>query len=626
MATRLNSKEIKDLQTWRPEGVLQAATGAGMCMASDTVNQSWRNPYIYLLRSNTALDQYNPRTGDWNTLSTPALAGTFGAGATAIYHASAGPRGTLAAGSTSTVINITTALPAAVGVNSLANNGKGTGYRIRIIGSGTAGSGKIEERTIVANTSGTTPVITLDSALSFTPTSTDKYEILGGRIFLLGASTLAAGIFKYYDIATNSYSGNLSTTNLPATIGTDSSGIALSELNVPNDTIPGAGFITGASTYNAASPIGCISATAVTNTTNATVTGAGMPSTLATNEYRNFQLRIVEDTTNTTSVGQRIRITSHTSGATGVFTCSGVFTVAPSATAKFVIENDDSKIILRSSATTSVYTYHAYSVSGSTADTWDTSTFGVAGSNNGAGCYMVQSFGITRDTTGNARHSFVYFVRGASTSIDVLDIAGGANGTWTASVTFGGYGGVTPGSGSCGAYDPVTNAGRYAYLNVSGGKRFIRLDLRNRVVDAFSYFRFLQGTAVVGGKMAFQCSIDGGVKVGFVYHASNTQTQLYSIPTIDPITQNVSGLGVKSNFTSTSSATLASFNPTRRKLMVYNEGPGTLYLDYTGGTASATSYSFPMGVGDFVDVPNQTNAITAIFGSGSSTARVTEVF
>lgn len=72
----------------------------------------------------------------------------------------------------------------------------------------------LEERYIVGNTGGTTPTIYLDSPLSFTPQAGDAYEILSGRLFTLGVDTVAAGIWKYYDIATNYFSGNLATANL----------------------------------------------------------------------------------------------------------------------------------------------------------------------------------------------------------------------------------------------------------------------------------------------------------------------------------------------------------------------------------------------------------------------------
>ena len=67
------------------------------------------------------------------------------------------------------------------------------------------------------------------------------------------------------------------------------------------------------------------------------------------NEYRNFQIRIVEDTVNPTAVGQRRNITSHTAGASPVYTVPA-WTVTPSANANFVIENNGDRILLWASA------------------------------------------------------------------------------------------------------------------------------------------------------------------------------------------------------------------------------------------------------------------------------------
>jgi hypothetical protein len=515
MTTTVGFKEILDLPMWRPEAPALAPSGAGMSLSWDMRNGETNTPYIYFLRSATAFDFYDPTTGEWGTLASPALAGTFGAGATSVMHPTQGPRGTIAAGATTTTFTLTTALPAAVGVNQLANRGDGIGFRIMVIGNSAGGSGLVEYRNIVANTAGTTPTITVDVALSFTPALGDGYEIRAGRVFLLSAGTLAAGVWKFYDIATNSFSGNLATTNLPGTIGTDSSALALSESHVPNNRNSGEGFVNGGSTY--AGGKNCIQATASSATT---ITGSGMTA-IQTNEYRNFQVRIVQDTVTPTAVGQRRNITSHTSGATGVFTVPS-WTVTPSSSARFVIENNDDRILLRSSASTSFFCYNI------TANTWDTSTFTAGGSASGAGVKMCQSFGITYDTSGNARHSFIYIIRGAGTStIDVLDIAGGANGSISAGIVYGKLG-QTFTAGTCGAYDPVTRGGRFLHLNINGTQRMARFDVRNRVLDAQTYLRYPQGAAVVGDKMAMALFVDGATKINTVYHLTNTQPQMFS--------------------------------------------------------------------------------------------------
>jgi len=519
MPTTLGFKDIIDLPLWRMEAPVLATSGAGMCLANDMRNDASRHPYIYMSRSATALDFFDPTTGDWGTLASPALAGTFGAGAACVFHPSAGPRGTIAAGASTTSVTLTTALPASVGVNQLANRGDGVGFRLRIVDSVAAASGKSEEVIITANTGGTTPVITFTPALSFTPATAATYEFLSGRIFLVSSGLLAAGAFKYYDVLTNSYSGNLSITNLPATMSTDSSMVALSELYVPSDRSPSTGMLAGGATSNA---LNCIQATAAAGTT---ITGSGMPSTLATNEYQGFQVRIVEDATTPAAAGQRRRITSHTSGATGVFTVA-TWTTTPSAVAKFVIEQDDDKLLMRSTATTSVYTYNI------TANTWDTTTYGVAGNAVGAGCILVVPFGVPRDTTGNFRHSQIFCVRGgAGSAIDILDIANGANGTWTNTIVYGNLA-QTFTTGTCGAYEPATLTGRFLHINVNGTQRFARFDLKNRILDAGSYLRYTQGAATVGGKMATGLFVDGSTKLPFVFLLTNTQTIFMSLAVV----------------------------------------------------------------------------------------------
>lgn len=526
MTTTTNFKTGLDIPLWRPNAVAIAADAAGQAMAWDHRNDVSRLPVMYLLRGTANFDMYSPIVDDWIPLATPALSGVA-AGSTCVYHPSQGPRGTLTTGNTTTTINLSTALPAAVGVNQLADSGDGTGHRIRIIGKSGGGSGKTNSRNIIANTSGTTPTITLDVALDWTPASGDAYEIHSGRVFLLGSGVLASGSWKYYDIATNSYSGALTNTNLPATVGTDSNCIAMSELHVSSDRIPGTGFISGSSTFD---PNGtglngqlttaknCILATASSSTS---ITGSGMPSDLQANEYTNFQVRIVEDTTTPTAVGQRSLITSHTSGATGVFTVS-TWGVTPSSSAKFVVENYDDYILVRSSASANVYTY---SISG---NSWSTSTFGASGSAVGAGVSFEQCFGIVRDPTHNRRHSHLFCIRGgASNAIDMLDIANGANGTWSNNIAYG-FQSQTFTTGTSAAYDPVTMGGKYWHICVNGTSHMARFNMLNQTMEPGTYLRYPQGTAVTGQKLAFNFSLDGATKLGLLFQKIQSGTQFFS--------------------------------------------------------------------------------------------------
>jgi hypothetical protein len=515
MATTINFKDYFDLPVWRPEAPPLASVTAGMCLAWDNRNTLAGSPYLYFLRSTTALDVYDPMNGDWMALASPGLAGSVAAGSAIVLHPSQGPSGTISGtGANTTSFALTTALPAAVGINQLANRGDSLGFLVRVV---STSAGKTEIRRVVACTSGTTPRLWLDSPLTFTPTGTDTYEFRSGRVYMLAAGTTAAGFWKHYDILTNSYSGNLSTTNLPSTIGTDSIAMVLAEAYVPYNRSPGEGFISGGATNS--DNLNCIQATAATSTS---ITASGIPTDIQADEYRNFQVRIVEDTVTPTSVGQRRRISTHTSGSTAVFTVAS-WAVTPSSSAKFVVENDNDKILLRTSASTSIFTYNI------TANTWDTTTFAAGGSAPGAGMMFQQGFGYTRDVGVNARHSHVFAFRGSGTNtLDIFDIAGAATGAWTTGVVYGKQA-QTFTTGTCGAYDPATREGRFMHININGTQRFAKFDLKNRVLDAGSYFRFSQSTAIVGQKLACGLFVDGNTKANFVYALNNTQQYMHSL-------------------------------------------------------------------------------------------------
>lgn len=515
----LGFKDAIDIPEWRPLAVAPNASAAGGCLISDLRNSEDRHPQIFQLATAAILNSYHVKNDGWSFVGSPALTGTFGAGAGGIFMPARGPRGTIAAGATTTKITLTTALPASIGTNQLAGRGDGIGFKIRIIGNAAGSSGKTEERYIVANTSGTTPTLYLDSALSFTPASGDAYEFLSGRVYLLSAGTLAAGVWKYYDVLTNSFSGNLATTNLPATISTDASFVGLDELYVPNDKSPGQGFF------------GNLTATASAATTITGQAASGDAAVLA-NEYRNFQIRIVQDTTTPTAVGQRRKITSHTAGSSAVYTVP-TWTVTPSSNAIFVIENSN-EILLWSSASTNTHCYAQDAVAGGqSADTWSTATYAARGSAMGAGCSSFQSFGLSipnaSDPDKQARHSFIYSFRGgATTSLDLFDLAGASTGSWSNAITYNSIG-TTFTTGTCLIYDPVDNGGKHAYISVNGLQTFCRFNCYARSVNEWAQLRFPQGTAIVGGKMAFTTAVDGASKVGLVYALRNTAAELFNI-------------------------------------------------------------------------------------------------
>jgi hypothetical protein len=366
-------------------------------------------------------------------------------------------------------------------------------------------------------------------ALSFTPAATDHYEIISVVIFILGSGTTAAGWWKSWDIATNSVSGNLSTTNLAAAISTEFCALAMDEMYVPYNVKPGEGLLTGGGTYDGGTKQ-CIVGGAADGTS---ITGSGMPAALVASEYVNFQARIVEDSGTPTSVGQRRKISANTAGATGKFTVA-TWAVTPSATAKFVIElNND--LMLWTNAAIVTYSYAAGGFNASPGNWSTAATAGGAtqyanpGTANGAGECVAMAFSIVPDAARNARHSFIYRFRGAAVvTLEAFNIAGAAAGTWATLSAYGGILATALTTGTSSAHDAATNQGRYFYINVNGTQRFMRFDMLNRCLEPWCYLRFAQGVVNVAPHLATQTFIDGTTKVGMLYAIRQTGNELYN--------------------------------------------------------------------------------------------------
>lgn len=528
MATTFDYKVILDKPTWRPLAFALNASAAASCIAYDQRNSTDCHPWVYQFVSAAIVNAYNTKTNEHIFLGSPTM-GTFAAGAGACFVPSAGPNGTVSSNCTSTSIVISTALASAVGINQLANRGDGTGFKLRVIGNSAGGSGKTEEVTITANTGGTSaasttfPTLTITPALTFTPAAGDRYEMLSGRVFLMAT---AASIFKFYDVATNSFSAALTATNL-TTPAVDNTMFVLDELYVPTGRTPGQGYFGNMTATGS-------SATTLTGTAGAT------DASLAVNEYANFQIRIVTDTATPTAVGQRRKIDSHTAATPTVYTVRQ-WAVTPSTTCTYVVEAVGDIVCFTGSA---VAVSHTYAAGGFRTDgSWSTGAAAASGNiqipnrqaNSAAGMTAVWASSYTSlDTAKNTRYSGVYYLRGGATStMDVLDIA--AN-SWTtgiggAAIIYGGATGTTFTTGTCSAYDPITSGGRYMYIHQSGIQRFYRFDCKNRVMEPFTYLPYLQGAAVLGNKLALVPYIDGTTKTGFLLHWRNTGQEWFEVGT-----------------------------------------------------------------------------------------------
>jgi len=511
-------KKVLDRQMWVQVAPSGSAHNAGISLTSDLRSDVSRTPFVYQLVANTVLVRYNIITKAWGPMPNPSLGGTgFGAGAGITFVPSFGAVGVIAAGATTTRVTLSTALPTAVGVNMLGNRGGSGdyGYKLRIID---PVAGKTAERFIVGNTAGTTPTIDVLSSWGFTPSTGARYELLAGRLFMLTAGTSTVNTWRSFEIAANTFSNNLSVTNLQANISNDSQFLVLDELYTPYDCKPGEGMVKGTYAYD--SGLSTLNALTATGSAAGTLTGQATlgDAVVAANEYRNFQIRIVEDTVNPTAVGQRRIIASHTAGASPVYTLGTTWTVTPSTSAKYVIEQPN-LILLRTSLSQLVFVwnYSDATINNGTnsiaSNAWSSTYFSQCPTAAGAGGAWIPSFGIQPDAARNARHSFQYFFRGGNTTtLDLLDIAGSITGTWTGSIT---YDGNSPNlnSASCFTPAPWGNEGRYTYINVytnNAINQIYRFDAKNRVLSPYTPTDFLQsGTATVGNRMAAYAAIDG---------------------------------------------------------------------------------------------------------------------
>ena len=89
-------KKVIDRMEWVQVAAAPNAHAAAACMCSDLRSDRSRHPFVSDLISATVLNRFNIVTKSWNFLQSPALAGTFGAGAACAFVPSFGLVGTLA--------------------------------------------------------------------------------------------------------------------------------------------------------------------------------------------------------------------------------------------------------------------------------------------------------------------------------------------------------------------------------------------------------------------------------------------------------------------------------------------------------------------------------------------------
>lgn len=438
------------------------ANAAGMF----TCSSSLHDQLTMYVTSTTVIYLYSPFEDSWMQVPTSGLAGTFGAGSCGVHHPN-GPTGTATAGGASTL------------TTNLTIPGSLAGYMIRITG----GTGAGQEATIASNTYGANSVITVTAPWSVNPDATSTYMIQSGRFWVFIGNNATQGL-RYYDVATNTWSGALSVTGITATFATDG------RLRTT------AGYYADLATGTATS------ATATTLVNSA--------KSWTSSQWINSQVRI----TGGTGAGQVRVITANTGTTLTVAT----WTVTPDATSTYVIEGDDNALYLAGNNAVALF---KYSISG---NTWSTLSPGAARSGApGAGMSLnwVRSVTDTAWTNESAIKNGRYFYSfrgGATGTLDVYDIA--AN-TWTSNVV---YQRQTETFTTGSAHELV---GDYIYSVKDATGRMFRFDVAKQKLDPFATLTYPQGAATVGDKLFDASYTDGGTTIRWIYLIRNTGTEMF---------------------------------------------------------------------------------------------------
>jgi hypothetical protein len=461
--------KILDLKRWEFCAPVPVTMTAGSCIAS---SRHFRQQQ-FLLRSNTEAYIYNPSEDGWIFIGSPGLGGTFGAGASVVS-------GSWSTGSTIGAASLT----ATAGTTSTITTNQTLardlrGYKIHILEGPNAGA----VLDIVSNTIGANSVITVGTQASAFSAST-VYRLLTPRWYLLSAGTLAAGSFRVYDFATNSFV-SLTQTGLPATLATDGRLIATPSI-VDNDF---KSFATGTAT----------------SATSTTLTQTG--KTWTASQWINFQVRI----TGGTGAGQIRTISANTADALTVST----WTITPDATSAYSIEGNDKFLYYIGNNAVTMYRYDIATNVWSTLSPVSARAAAPGIGMSGHWIHSVQESGWNNESAIlNGR--YIYSFQGAATmNLHRYDIAGN---TWS-TVSFAPTG------------ETLTTGTKYAlhngiiYIQREATGRWFAFDIARSELFPWSSMLYPQGAAIVGDT-AFDVIYDDTTDLFYVYMVLNSSNIL----------------------------------------------------------------------------------------------------
>lgn len=472
MTTTNGNRKLLDLKKWEFCSYGPAVTGAGHFISS---SRHYKQRQL-LVQSNTAAYLYLPEEDGFVSLPSPALAGTFGAGAC----------GVAGAWSTGTTVSASSLTATAGTTQSITTNQTLLvdlrGYKVHILAGPNAG----ETKEIASNTIGANAVITFTTASGSAFSASTVYRLCTPVWYVLGAGTFAAGSFKKYDYATNTWT-TLSNTGLPATLGTDGKLVSTPSW-MGSDYLS---FATGTASAGGAS----------------TLTNSAKNWT--TNQWANSQVRIVSGT----GAGQVRMIASNTAT---VLTTSAAWTTQPDATSVYSIEGNDDYLYLIGNASVIMYRYQI------STNTWtQVSPVAARGGVASTGVSFNWIWGATEtdwtaeNTIRNGRYLYSYR-GGASASIDRYDIA--AN-TWEAITYTTGAEGFTAGS-------KHTYNGNFIYSQKDATNRWYRFDVTKQEIVGWGMFLYTQGTTAVGDTCFDVSYKDGATELVYIYMMLNSSNVL----------------------------------------------------------------------------------------------------
>jgi hypothetical protein len=468
MAVNQGNKKILDLKRWEFLSPAPAAAGAAAQISSSYFS---RQQQLYVQAATVAYI-YTPSEDGWVILPSPAFAGTWAAGASSagVVWSTGSTIGvaslTATGGSTTTLVTNQT----------LARDLRG--YYVNILSGPNAG----ETKTIASNTVGVNATITFTTASALPFDATNTYRILAPRWYALGSGTLAAGSFKTYDFATNTWQ-TLSITGLPATIGTDCKLVATPSWY--NGSY--CGF--GGGTATSATPTTLVDST----------------KTWAVGQWVGFQVRI----TGGTGAGQIATITANT--ATDLTVSAWV--IQPDNTSTYTIEGNDDFLWLFGNNAAAIYRYQI------STNTWITVTPVVArAAAPGTALSANWVFGVTDSEWTNESAIIngrrIYSFRGgASGALDYYDIP---SNSWVSNVAYASNAELLT-TGSKYVYN--TN---YLYIQRDGTGRWLRYSFATSEMEGWSVMNYPQGTAVVGDTAFDVTYFDGASSVTYVHMILNS--------------------------------------------------------------------------------------------------------